>query len=145
MKAIIQRVSTAKVEVNGSNAGEINLGLLVLVGIEKNDDASSLEKMTHKLLNYRVFDDDRGKLNLNVQQVDGSLLVVSQFTVVADTSKGLRPGFSQGASPAHGEKIYNALVERMMQGYSKIETGRFAADMQVCLVNDGPVTFLLEV
>ena len=144
MKAIIQRVSQAKVEVEKAIVGQIDEGLLVFLGVEKRDNSDSVQKMAHKLLHYRVFDDDQGRMNLNVQQVHGGLLVISQFTLVADTSRGLRPGFSQGADPEYGESLYRKLVVQLQDQYSSIETGRYGADMQVTLTNNGPATFLLE-
>lgn len=144
MKALIQRVKHAKVEVAGEVTGQIDQGVLVLLGVEKDDTKEHADKLLQKLLKYRIFADDDGKMNLNVQQINGALLVVSQFTLVADTRKGTRPGFSKGASPELGEELYDYFVA---QSKPKIETqtGRFAADMQVSLQNDGPVTFLLEV
>jgi len=144
MKALIQRVKYAKVEVAGEVVGQIDQGLLVLLGVEKHDTQQHADKLLKKLLAYRVFSDDDGKMNVNVQQVKGSLLLVSQFTLVADTAKGTRPGFSKGASPELGETLYNYFVEQSQQ-VIHTETGQFAADMQVTLQNDGPVTFMLEV
>ncbi|WP_396588359.1 D-aminoacyl-tRNA deacylase [Bermanella sp. R86510] len=144
MKALIQRVKYAKVEVADEVVGQIDQGLLVLLGVEKHDTQQHADKLLKKLLAYRVFSDEEGKMNLNVQQVKGSLLVVSQFTLVADTAKGTRPGFSKGASPELGETLYNYFVEQSQQ-VIHTETGQFAADMQVTLQNDGPVTFMLEV
>jgi len=144
MKALIQRVKRASVEVDGDVIGEINQGVLLLLGVEKNDTQELAKKLLKKVLNYRIFSDDEGKMNLNVQQVQGQLLVISQFTLVADTQKGTRPGFSKGASPELGGALYDYFVEQagMVIG---TQNGRFGADMQVSLVNDGPVTFMLEV
>lgn len=144
MKGLIQRVKQASVHVNNECIGQINHGLLLLLGIEKHDTEETAKKMLHKVLNYRVFSDDTGRMNLNLTQVDGGLLIVSQFTLVADTKKGLRPGFSMGASPEQGEALYNYFVQHAQTVYQHIGTGQFGADMQVSLVNDGPVTFLLE-
>ena len=144
MKALIQRVTSASVAVGGEVVGEIGQGLLVLLGVEKNDDTSSVEKITHKLLNYRVFADEQGKMNLSVADINGGLLVVSQFTLAASTQKGMRPSFSSAAEPALAEQLYKYCVSRLKESIKKVETGVFAADMQVSLVNDGPVTFLLE-
>ena len=144
MKALIQRVTSASVAVGGEVVGEIGQGLLVLLGVEKNDDTSSVEKITHKLLNYRVFADEQGKMNLSVADINGGLLVVSQFTLAASTQKGMRPSFSSAAEPALAEQLYKDCVSRLKESIKKVETGVFAADMQVSLVNDGPVTFLLE-
>lgn len=144
MKALIQRVKRASVEVEGDIVGSIDHGLLALVGVEKHDDAASVEKMLHKLLHYRVFSDADGKMNHNLQQAQGGLLLVSQFTLAADTRKGLRPGFSSAAPPAQGEELFNLLVAQIRTAWPHIATGKFGADMQVALINDGPVTFLLE-
>ena len=143
MIALIQRVTAAKVEVEGEITGQIGKGLLVLLGVEKEDNHAKAEKLLEKVLNYRVFSDEDGKMNLNVQQAGGAVLVVSQFTLAADTQKGLRPSFSKGASPALAEEMYDYFVEKCGQKISTF-TGRFAADMQVSLTNDGPVTFWLN-
>ncbi len=143
MIALIQRVTAAKVEVEGKITGQIGKGLLVLLGVEKEDNHAKAEKLLEKVLNYRVFSDEDGKMNLNVQQAGGAILVVSQFTLAADTQKGLRPSFSKGASPALAEEMYDYFVEKCGQKISTF-TGRFAADMQVSLTNDGPVTFWLN-
>lgn len=144
MKALIQRVRSASVTVDGVVVGEIGQGLLVLLGVEKKDDASSVEKIAHKLLHYRVFADEQGKMNQSVADVDGALLVVSQFTLAASTQKGMRPSFSSAAEPALAEQLYKNCVAKLKKSIKKVETGVFAADMQVSLINDGPVTFLLE-
>lgn len=143
MIALIQRVTTAKVEVEGEITGQIGKGLLVLLGVEKEDNHAKAEKLLEKVLSYRVFSDEDGKMNLNVQQAGGAILVVSQFTLAADTQKGLRPSFSKGASPALAEEMYDYFVEKCGQKISTF-TGRFATDMQVSLTNDGPVTFWLN-
>lgn len=144
MKGLIQRVRRASVEVEGEIVGSIDHGLLALVGVEKHDDAASVEKLLHKLLHYRVFSDAEGKMNQNLQQVSGGLLLVSQFTLAADTRKGLRPSFSSAAPPAQGEALFNLLVSQAQAAWPNVATGEFGADMQVALINDGPVTFLLE-
>lgn len=144
MKALIQRVKRASVEVDGALVGAIDGGILVLLGVEREDSEADADKLLKKLLGYRIFADAEGKMNLNVQQVSGGLLLVSQFTLVADTRKGTRPGFSRGASPAEGERLYNYFVTQAEQAHDGVATGRFGADMQVSLVNDGPVTFMLE-
>lgn len=144
MIALIQRVTAAKVEVEGEITGQIGKGLLVLLGVEKEDNHAKAEKLLEKVLNYRVFSDEDGKMNLNVKQAGGAILVVSQFTLAADTQKGLRPSFSKGASPALAEEMYDYFVEKCGQKISTF-TGRFAADMQVSLTNDGPVTFWLSI
>jgi D-tyrosyl-tRNA(Tyr) deacylase len=137
-------VQHAKVEVADEIIGSIDQGILVLLGVEKNDTPELAEKLLKKLLAYRIFSDDEGKMNLNVQQVSGSLLVVSQFTLVADTQKGTRPGFSKGAAPELGKQLYDYFVKRSCESIAT-QTGCFGADMQVSLQNDGPVTFILEV
>ncbi|MEC4768869.1 D-aminoacyl-tRNA deacylase [Halomonas sp. CUBES01] len=144
MKALIQRVSRASVDVDGQCVGAIDQGLLALVGVEKGDSDADADKLLHKLLHYRVFSDADGKMNQNVQQVDGGLLLVSQFTLAADTRKGLRPSFSSAAPPAEGERLFNYLVTQAQAAWQHVATGEFGANMQVSLVNDGPVTFLLE-
>ena len=143
MIALIQRVSSAKVEVDGEIVGQIGKGLLVLLGVEKDDDRSKADKLAEKVLNYRVFSDADDKMNLNVQQVAGEVLVVSQFTLVADTQKGLRPSFSKGATPSLANELYEYFTQKCGEKV-KVECGRFAADMQVSLVNEGPVTFWLN-
>ncbi|PJG84988.1 D-aminoacyl-tRNA deacylase [Conservatibacter flavescens] len=144
MIALIQRVKQAKVEVAQEVVGEISQGLLVLLGVEKDDDHNKAERLVEKVLHYRIFSDELGKMNLNVQQIQGQVLVVSQFTLAADTQKGLRPSFSNGAAPSLALTLYDYFVEKCRE---KIDTatGQFAADMQVSLQNDGPVTFWLQV
>ncbi|WP_386688917.1 MULTISPECIES: D-aminoacyl-tRNA deacylase [unclassified Lonepinella] len=144
MIGLIQRVSQAKVEVDNQIVGEIGNGLLVLLGVEKQDNQSKADKLVEKVLNYRVFTDADGKMNLNVQQAGGELLVVSQFTLVADTQKGLRPSFSKGATPEMADELYQYFVKKCGEKI-QVSTGQFAADMQVSLTNDGPVTFWLNV
>jgi len=144
MKALIQRVSSASVSVDGSTIGEITKGLVILLGVEAGDDERKTARMAQRLASYRVFSDDRGKMNLSVGDIAGDVLVVSQFTLVADTSRGLRPGFSKAASPALAEELYQLLITTLRQQPLTVATGRFAADMAVTLVNDGPVTFMLE-
>lgn len=144
MIALIQRVKQAKVEVENQIVGEIGTGLLVLLGVEKDDDQAKADKLLEKVLHYRIFSDENGKMNLNVQQAGGSLLVVSQFTLAADTQKGLRPSFSRGATPADAERLYNYFHQQAAQRIPT-QTGQFAADMQVSLQNDGPVTFWLQI
>ncbi|WP_439860664.1 D-aminoacyl-tRNA deacylase [Pseudomonas sp. MBLB4136] len=146
MKALIQRVRGARVEVAGEVVGAIDQGLLVLVGVEPQDNPESVAKLLHKLLNYRVFGDAEGKMNLSLGDVGGGLLLVSQFTLAADTGSGLRPSFSSSAAPpAQGAALFELLVEQARARHPQVATGRFGAEMQVHLVNDGPVTFLLEV
>lgn len=144
MIGLIQRVSSANVVVDNKTVGEIEQGLLVLLGVDKEDTEVKAKRLAERISTYRIFSDQDGKMNLNVQQVGGSLLVVSQFTLVADTKKGTRPGFSKGASPADGERLYQYFVEQCKELGLPVATGIFGADMQVSLVNDGPVTFQLE-
>ncbi|AKJ40776.1 D-aminoacyl-tRNA deacylase [Pragia fontium] len=144
MIALIQRVTRADVVVDGQTVGAINKGLLVLLGVEKDDTPEKAERLCERVLGYRIFSDEQGKMNLNVQQAGGSVLVVSQFTLVADTQKGMRPSFSRGATPQDAERLYLYFADRCRQTVGT-ETGIFAADMQVSLVNDGPVTFSLQV
>ena len=145
MKLLIQRVSAARVEVDGEVVGSIDQGLLALVGIEPQDDQASIGRALHKLLGYRVFSDEAGKMNRSLVDVQGGLLLVSQFTLAADTKSGMRPTFSSAAPPAQGAALFDALVEQARAQHPQVATGRFGANMQVHLVNDGPVTFLLEV
>ncbi|ORM74607.1 D-tyrosyl-tRNA(Tyr) deacylase [Pantoea wallisii] len=145
MIALIQRVSRASVSVDNVTVGEIDAGLLVLLGVEKGDDEQKAQRLCDKVLGYRIFADENDKMNLNVQQAGGSVLVVSQFTLAADTQKGMRPSFSGGAEPAEAERLYTYFSERCRAQGIPTANGRFAANMQVSLVNDGPVTFWLQV
>ena len=144
MLGLIQRVKHASVEVEGQTVGRIDSGLLLFLGVEKEDNEQSAEALLKKVLAYRVFPDADGKMNLNVQQAGGGLLVVSQFTLAADTRKGLRPSFSRAGSPALAESLYDHFVSRAREVHEPVATGVFAADMQVSLQNDGPVTFMLS-
>lgn len=145
MIALIQRVKRASVSVDNTIVGKIDQGLLVLLGIEREDNIEKMIKLATKVINYRVFSDEDGKMNLNLTQVGGQLLVVSQFTLAADTGKGLRPSFSCAATPEQADRLYLAFVEYCRQQGVMTQTGQFGADMQVELVNDGPVTFNLQV
>lgn len=145
MIALIQRVSEASVTVEGEVVGAIDQGLLVLLGVEQGDDEDKADKLLHKVSGYRIFGDEQGKMNLNVAQVRGSLLVVSQFTLAADTGKGMRPSFSGGARPDEAKRLYEYFIDQARVAGLRTETGRFAADMKVALLNDGPVTFWLQV
>ncbi|ALO43624.1 D-aminoacyl-tRNA deacylase [Pseudoalteromonas phenolica] len=145
MQGLIQRVTHAKVEVAGESVGAINKGILLLLGVEKLDDESTADKLLHKVSNYRIFTDDAGKMNLSLKDIEGELLVVSQFTLAADTKKGMRPSFSSAGTPAQAEALYNYFVAQAKAAGIKVQTGQFAADMQVSLCNDGPVTFNLSV
>ncbi|MDR5866391.1 D-aminoacyl-tRNA deacylase [Halomonas koreensis] len=144
MKALIQRVRQASVTVDGRETGAIDHGLLAFIGVERDDDEVQAERLLHKLLHYRVFSDPEGKMNRNLQQAEGGLLLVSQFTLAADTRKGMRPSFSSAAPPAEGQRLFDHLVARARAAWPGVATGEFGADMQVALINDGPVTFLLE-
>jgi D-tyrosyl-tRNA(Tyr) deacylase len=144
MIALLQRVTSASVTVEGECIGEIGQGLLVLVGVEKHDDEAKAGRLVERILGYRVFADTAGKMNLNVRDVDGGVLLVPQFTLAADTNKGTRPSFSSAADPETGSTLFDAVVDIMAHAYNKVQTGKFGADMAVKLVNDGPVTFWLE-
>lgn len=145
MICLLQRAKYGKVEVDGKIIGAIEQGLVVLVGFEPHDNSEKLEKMAHKLLNYRVFADENGKMNLNVQQVNGGVLLIPQFTLAADTKSGLRPSFSSSAAPSQATLWFDEFVSVVAQKYPLVQTGQFAADMQVSLCNDGPVTFWLQI
>lgn len=145
MIGLIQRVCEASVAVEGEVTGAIGHGLLLLLGVEQGDDEAKVAKLLHKVAGYRIFSDSDGKMNLNLSQVGGGLLVVSQFTLAADTGKGMRPSFSKGASPALAEQLYDDFIAKAQAAGIPTANGRFAADMQVTLVNDGPVTFWLQV
>ena len=140
MISIVQRVSSARVEVDGQVVGAIGPGLLVLVCAEQGDTQAEGDKLLAKILKLRIFGDAQGKMNLSVQDVQGGLLVVSQFTLAADVASGTRPGFSAAAAPEEGRRLYDHFVARAQQLHAVVQTGRFAADMKVALVNDGPVT-----
>jgi len=144
MLGLIQRVSSASVVIDHETIAEIDQGLLLLLGIQKHDVMGSAEKLLRKVLSYRMFSDPRGKMNLSLSDINGGLLIVSQFTLASDTKKGLRPSFSSAAPPEQAEDLYNHFVNQATQQHLKVQNGRFGADMQVCLVNDGPVTFMLE-
>ena len=145
MKSILQRVSSASVTVDNAIVGQIDQGLLILFGVEKNDDQKKLDYQIRKILNLRIFEDENGKMNRSVQDVGGGILVVSQFTLAGDVSQGNRPGFDNAMPPAEAEVMYEILVARLRaESALKIETGRFRAMMAVALVNDGPVTFIVE-
>ena len=143
MKALIQRVTSASVVVAGDTVGAINQGLLVFIGVEKNDTLIEANKMINKLLSYRVFTDSEGKMNLSVSDIAGGVLLISQFTLAADTKSGTRSGFSTAKPPVEAESLYDYMVECFKTKHSDVASGVFGADMQVSLVNDGPVTFLL--
>jgi len=145
MRALIQRVSYARVLVDEKVIGEIDRGLLVFIGFQKGDSVARIDKLLNKVLAYRVFPDGAGHMNLSLADISASLLIVSQFTLAADTRKGLRPSFSSATPPPEAEALYDEFVSRARQRCEAVATGRFGADMKVQLENAGPVTFLLEV
>ena len=144
MIALLQRVLEASVTVEERTVGAIGPGLLVLVGVEKGDGASQAERLLERLLGYRVFPDDQGRMNRSLAEVGGGLLLVSQFTLVADTQKGTRPSFSSAGAPDEGRRLFDHLVARALAVHPDVATGEFGAHMRVALVNDGPVTFWLR-
>jgi D-aminoacyl-tRNA deacylase len=144
MIALLQRVLLANVSILGQSVASIGPGLLVLVGVRPSDDEKSAQRLIDRLLQYRVFADEAGKMNLSLTQVGGALLLVPQFTLAADTSKGLRPGFSSAAPPEQGRRLFEHLVTAARQQHPGVQTGVFGAHMQVSLTNDGPVTIWLE-
>ena len=144
MIGLLQRVRAARVETENKTVGTIGRGLLVLVGVEKDDVESRADRLLERLLNYRVFPDNAGKMNLSVRDIGGGLLLVPQFTLAADTEKGMRPSFTPAASPDLGQRLFDYLVEQARTQHVPVEAGVFGADMQVTLTNDGPVTFWLR-
>ena len=146
MKGLIQRVTNASVAVDGQQISAIGPGLLLLLGVEKNDTIKEAKELCRKILTYRIFPDEQGRMNVNVQDFGGSLLVVPQFTLAADTSSGTRPGFSLAAAPAVAKQLYLDFVAEAGEilGEARVGEGEFGADMKVSLLNDGPVTFMLE-
>lgn len=145
MLALLQRVKEARVEIDGHTVGQIDAGLLILVCTERGDTSVLADKLLAKILKLRIFPDDAGKMNRSVQDVNGGLLIVSQFTLAADTSGGNRPSFGNAAPPDEGRRLYDDFVARARAAHPVVQTGQFAADMQVHLVNDGPVTIPLTV
>ena len=145
MIGLLQRVTSASVVIANNNFAHIQQGLLVFVGIEKQDTEAQAERLLDRLISYRVFSDQDGKMNLSLIDVKGDLLLVPQFTLPADTKRGTRPSFSSAASPEAGERLFNYLLSHARQSCSNVAAGKFGADMQVELVNDGPVTFWLQV
>ena len=145
MIALIQRVNEAKVVINNENIGEIGKGVLAFIGVEKNDTTHQVKRLLEKILSYRIFSDAEDKMNLSIKDIQGGLLLVPQFTLVADTHKGNRPSFSSAASPDIGKKLFNELISFAEKKHQQVEVGQFGADMKVALVNDGPVTFWLQV
>ena len=145
MRALLQRVLEAKVVVDGETTGEIEKGILVFLGLGKEDDLDKGKKMIDKVLKYRFFDDEQGKMGWNISQAQGGLLLVSQFTLMAQTQKGLRPDFGPAMPPSEAKALYEQIVDYAKSQFENVQTGIFAADMKVHLVNDGPVTFNLEI
>ena len=144
MLGLIQRTKSASVSVNNEIVGEIQQGILLLLGIQKTDTEETANKLIDKILSYRIFSDENNKMNCNLQQIGGGILIVSQFTLAANTKKGTRPSFSSAAPPQQAETLYDYFVAQMRSKHTQVATGIFAADMQVSLINDGPVTFMLE-
>jgi D-aminoacyl-tRNA deacylase len=145
MIGLLQRVSEASVSVEGEVIASINKGLLVLIGVERDDTEAQADRLLERLLGYRVFADDQGKMNLSLRDIGGGLLLVPQFTLPADTRKGTRPGFSTAASPTDGKRLFTYLLGKARVAHEEVGAGRFGADMQVALINDGPVTFWLQI
>ncbi len=145
MIGLLQRVTEASVAIDGEIVAQIGTGLLVLVGVQKGDDEAKAERLYERLINYRVFEDDQGKMNLSLKEINGGLLLVPQFTLAADTKKGRRPGFSSAETPIIGQKRFEYLSRYAANHFQNVEAGVFGADMKISLINDGPVTFWLEV
>jgi len=145
MIGLLQRVSEASVTVDGETIGAIEQGLMVLVGVERNDTEAQADRLLQRLLGYRVFADADDKMNLSLKDVQGGLLLVPQFTLAADTQKGARPSFSSAAAPEHGQRLFDYFLAQAQQQHANVASGRFGVDMQVALINDGPVTFSLQV
>lgn len=145
MRAVIQRVSSASVHINGEVAGAIQSGLMILLGIEDADSSQDIEWLSSKIINLRIFNDETGVMNLSVKDIDGSILLVSQFTLHASTKKGNRPSYLKASKPPVAVPLYEKMIAQLSTDLGKpIETGRFGADMQVSLVNDGPVTIIID-
>ncbi len=145
MIALLQRVLNANVVVDGEEIARIDQGLLVLVGVEKNDTPQQAERLLQRIIGFRVFEDGQGKMNLSLRDIDGDLLLVPQFTLAADTARGMRPSFSSAAPPEPGQQLFQYLLDLARRDMPMVNSGRFGADMKVGLVNDGPVTFWLQV
>ena len=145
MIALLQRVSSASVKIAGDVVAEVDAGMLLFLAVQKHDQQANADKMLQRVLAYRMFADEHGKMNKNIVEVDGSILLVPQFTLAANTKKGLRPNFTYAASPEHGKQLFDYFLDKLSAEYDKVCSGKFAADMQVQLVNSGPVTFWLEI
>ncbi len=145
MIGLLQRVTAGRVEVDGQVAGEIGTGLLVLIGVEREDSEAKADRLLERLLSYRVFPDEEGRMNRSLTDTHGGLLLVPQFTLAADTRKGTRPGFSPAADPETGQRLFDYLCQTARERHQTVTSGIFGADMQVSLTNDGPVTFWLQV
>lgn len=144
MIVLLQRVREAKVVVSGQSIANIDQGILALIGVQSGDDEGTAEQFISRIINYRLFADDQGKMNLSLVDIQGGLLLVPQFTLVANTSKGRRPSFTSAASPELGESVFQSMLDFARNSYAPVESGRFGADMAVHLINDGPVTFILD-
>lgn len=144
MRVVLQRVTKAKVDIDGKTVGKIDKGIVALVAVNDTDDLETFKYMCNKIINLRVFEDSEDKLNLSIKDLELGLLIVPNFTVYADARKGLRPSFVGGAKPDDAEKIFNDFIDYVKNNYEKVETGIFRADMQVELTNDGPITILLD-
>ncbi|PID50603.1 MAG: D-tyrosyl-tRNA(Tyr) deacylase [Proteobacteria bacterium] len=145
MIGLIQRVTQAKVEIEGVEVAAINKGILLLLGVEKEDTSAKADRLLERIIHYRIFSDEKGRMNCSLQDIQGELLVVPQFTLPADTRKGNRPGFSTAASPEQGKELFDYFCTAVEKQLGQCHCGRFGADMQVSLTNDGPVTFWLTV
>ena len=144
MIALIQRVNRAAVTVDSQTVGAIGRGILALIGVQRGDTTASADRLLERVLTYRIFSDEQGKMNLSLRDIQGELLLVSQFTLAADTQKGTRAGFSRAAAPEEAKRLFDYLLDRARASHGTVAAGVFGADMQVSLVNDGPVTFWLE-
>jgi D-tyrosyl-tRNA(Tyr) deacylase len=141
---LLQRVSEAKVEISDECVASIDQGILVLIGVQAEDDKTTAEQFVSRIINYRLFSDEQGKMNLSLIDINGGLLLVPQFTLAANTSKGRRPSFTSAAPPVIGESVFQSMVDCARSSFPAVECGRFGADMAVQLINDGPVTFILD-
>ncbi len=144
MIALLQRVREARVDVSGQSIASIGQGILALIGVQAGDNEDTAEQFTSRIINYRLFADDQGKMNLSLLDINGGLLLVPQFTLAANTRKGRRPSFTSAAPPALGESVFQSMLDFARKSYARVESGVFGADMAVHLINDGPVTFILD-